>query len=424
MLPGKNICKSLFILFLLQFVLSKQGLSQLSITGPTCVQLGTQYQYTISGSWTTSTFMEWQIVGGVIAGTSNSYTSGTPKPSINVVWNSPGGGSVSLKTGNPTDSKTKYVSVSGTLNGGSLSNSSQTIAYNTTPSIINSASSASGGGCSPSYTYQWQQSYNSVDFTDVAGQTGLSLSFSAPLTTTTFYRRMVTESVSGSVAYSNTAAVYVNPPLNGGTISPSRQDIFADAPAANLGGTPASGGTCSGSPSYSWEYSTDNYNFYSTGVTTDYYTPGYISSTRYYRRKATCGTEQPAYSNVAAIYVYQHLSIGGIAPGSKTITYNTSPGTLSATASGGICASYSYQWQQSNDNSNWSSISGVTSNAYTPGNLTTTTYYRLIVTCGNETVYSTIQIVVAPPLQSGSLGGGASPIYYNRTPGTLISTLR
>ena len=412
----KNIVR-LVILLVFQFFLLK-GFSQISITGPTCVQAGVSYQYTISGSWTQSTFMSWSVSGGTIT---NPPSSGTPKPNVFITWTT--NGTVLLVTSNPAGNASKSVSVSATLSGGTLSNTSQTITYNTTPNTINSSTPASGGNCSPSYSYRWQQSTDNVNFSDISGQTGLNLTFSAPLTVTTCYRRKVTETVSASVAYSNTATVTVMPQLYPNTVMPAAQDIFIGNAASNLSIPPSSGGNCSGNYTYSWEYSNDNVTFSTSGLgTANGLIPGSPIATIYYRRRVVCGTET-AYSNAATIFVHAHLSVGNVSLGSTTITYNTSPGALTATASGGICVSYAYQWFQSTDAINWTSISGATTSSYNPGNLTSIKYYKLQVVCGAETVNTpVVTITVAPQLQIGALGGGTSPIPYNTSPGYLIVT--
>lgn len=413
----KNIFRFSISILVFQFFLLK-SFSQISITGPTCVQAGVSYQYTISGSWTQSTSMSWSVSGGTIT---NPPSSGTPKPNVFITWTT--NGTVSLVTSNPAGNASKSVSVSATLSGGTLSNTSQTITYNATPNTINSSTPASGGNCSPSYSYQWQQSTDNVNFSDISGQTSLSLTFSAPLTITTYYRRKVTETVSGSVAYSNSATVTVMPQLYPNTVMPGTQDIFIGTDASNLSIPPASGGNCSGNYIYSWEFSSDNISFGPSGLgTANGLVPGSPNSTIYYRRKVVCGTESQ-YSNAAAIFVHAHLSAGNISSGSITITYNTSPGLLTATASGGICASYSYQWFQSADNINWTPISGATASSYNPGNLTSRQYYKLQVVCGSETVNSpVVTITVAPQLQIGTLSGGISPITYNTNPGYFIVT--
>src|SRR5689334_3264398 len=173
---AKNICKTSVCCLILHLV-TLTLFSQTSITGSTCVQAGVSYQYTISGNWNQNTAMSWSVTGGAIT---NPPASGTPKPNIFVTWSS--SGTVSLISG--IGNASIIVSVSAALSGGVLSNSAQTITYNTAPATINSTTSASGGSCSPSYSYQWQKSTDNVNFSDLSGQTGLTLNFLSPLTIT------------------------------------------------------------------------------------------------------------------------------------------------------------------------------------------------------------------------------------------------
>jgi hypothetical protein len=94
-------------------------------------------------------------------------------------------------------------------------------------------------------------------------------------------------------------------------------------------------------------------------------------------------------------------AVGGTAT-APTITY-CGPATPAITASGystGINSAY--QWQSSADNSNWNDIAGQTSPvALTlPGTVTTTTYYRLKVTCptGTALAYSTVVTITINPI--------------------------
>jgi hypothetical protein len=126
---------------------------------------------------------------------------------------------------------------------------------------------------------------------------------------------------------------------------PATQDIFIGSAASNLSIPPASGGNCSGSYTYSWEFSNDNVTFSTSGLgTANGLVPGSPTATIYYRRKVVCGTET-AYSNAAAIFVHAHLSVGNISPDQPLIL--TASPSFNGAASGGICASYSYQWFQS-----------------------------------------------------------------------------
>jgi RHS repeat-associated protein len=94
-------------------------------------------------------------------------------------------------------------------------------------------------------------------------------------------------------------------------------------------------------------------------------------------------------STPAVINVNPQVITGTITPSGLTISSGTSPGLMTATAAaGGACSgSFNYQWQNSPDNSTWSAISGATNLSYNPGNLTATTYYRVLVVCGTDSEY-------------------------------------
>ena len=92
-----------------------------------------------------------------------------------------------------------------------------------------------------------------------------------------------------------------------------------------------------------------------------------------------CGT---VYTSSVLITVYDDLVAGAIGS-AQTICYNTSPaGLTDDTSPTGGTGSYAYQWQSSPDNATWSNISRATSATYSPGALTTNTYFRREVTSG------------------------------------------
>ncbi|MEY3411951.1 MAG: hypothetical protein RIQ70_637, partial [Bacteroidota bacterium] len=92
----------------------------------------------------------------------------------------------------------------------------------------------------------------------------------------------------------------------------------------------------------------------------------------------------------------------------QTISTNTAPNTLtnSTSASGGDGSNYNYQWQKSTNNSTWTDISGATLPTYSPGTLTTNTYYRRKVTSGTcgDAFTTSILITVVVNLDSDSDG--------------------
>ena len=215
-----------------------------------------EYQYTISGSWNSGTFMDWCVTGGTITG-GGTCQSGTPLPQIYVTFTAGTGRKIDLNTS--IGNTTLNITVAAAFDPGNMGPASHNIYWGqTSPAIICPA--ATGGGCAPSFSYQWQQSWDNVNFTDISGATNTTLSFASGPFSTTYYRRKTTISISSTVGYSNTYTVFVSPPLSGGIISTPNQVIEYPAVPSSLTASAASGGGCS-TFNYQWEESSDNINF-------------------------------------------------------------------------------------------------------------------------------------------------------------------
>jgi RHS repeat-associated protein len=139
-------------------------------------------------------------------------------------------------------------------------------------------------------------------------------------------------------------------------------------------------------------------------------------------------TSNPSANILLTITTVDPLVPGTASPTSQNINYNVIPGTINCTsASGAYCTpTYSYQWQKSTDNVNFTDISGATSSslAFTAG-ITQTTYYRRKVTetHGPTTGYSnTATVFVYPQLVGGTLSPSSQTIGYNATPSALNLT--
>jgi hypothetical protein len=377
---GSPARRKIFILLIISFSLGQMGFSQMSITGPTCVVAGTQYVYTIGGNWTVNTHMVWSISGGTFSGNN----SGTPFPQVHVTWTAGANRYIGVSTTNPSSNPGFYVAVSAALQAGAISNPSQSINYNATPSTIN-CPVATGGACgSATYNYQWQQSTNNVTYSNISGATSQNLSFSGGLSQTTYYRRMVTVSGSGNTGYSNVATVLVYPPIQPGGISPSAQSVNYGS-GATLQSTGVSGGT--GNYTYRWLSSSAPTGFgVIAGATGATYSPSNLTATTYYQVEVTSGGAV-AYSSVASVTVYPQLQVSAITPASQYVPYNTNSANISVSASGGN-GSYSYQWQTSADGTSWNDIPGANTASYTAVNLTASAYFQVIVTSNGISVSS------------------------------------
>lgn len=355
-----SYCSFLLAVFIFSFV--DASYSQMSISGPTCIVAGTQYTYTIAGNWTNSTTMTWTVNGGSISGNS----SGTPLPQVHVTFT--GAGYVKVVTSNPTSSTTLNVTTAPTLSGGTISNPSQSINYNTLPDTIK-CSAATGGACSPTYSYQWQQSTDDSHWTNVGtGGSSQNLIFTSNLTTSTYFRRFVTEMSSGNTAYSAIPNAYVQvyPQFVIGAAQSAQTINFNTAPA-QLSITGVSGGN--GTYSYLWQSSPDNVHWTAiTTATSAMYLPSRLTSSTYFNIIVT-SNGIPLTSNSVLISVNPEVFPGVLTPSYININSGSSPGEIDCSpAFGGACSgSYSYQWQSSTDGVNFTNIGGVTSLNYSPG---------------------------------------------------------
>jgi GH24 family phage-related lysozyme (muramidase) len=309
------------------------------------------------------------------------------------------------------------VTVRPTLNPGSI-NGSKTICYDSSPGTFGNASSASGGN--GSYSYQWEVSTNGgTGYSDIPGATSASYTPNGTLTGTRHYRRKA--SSCGETKATSAVVVTVRPTLNPGSINGSKTICYDSYPGTFGNASSASGGN--GSYSYQWEVSTNGGTGYSDipGATSASYIPnGTLTGTRHYRRKASSCDEIKATSAVV-VTVRPTLNPGSI-NGSKTICYDSSPGTFgnASSASGGN-GSYSYQWEVStNGGTGYSDIPGATSASYTPnGTLTGTRHYRRKASsCDEIKATSAVVVTVRPTLNPGSINGSKT-ICYDSSPGTF-----
>jgi len=423
------------VFFLMVLLSSKsEAFSQVSISGPNCVVAGSTYIYNYNGSYNGSTTMTWCVSNGTILQaygsnitSSGGCSSGNAVGSIAVKWTNPGNGSVTLSSSNGNASPLSVTIVNVLAPGSITANKTQTIGYNTVPGAIN-CSVAMYGACSPSYSYQWQQSADNLSWNSIAGQpsssqTSQNFTFTSPLLTTTYYRRVVTETSTSTTLYSDVATVFVTPPFSTTTISPATQDTYINTPPASaISGPAATGGNCGGNYTYLWESSTDGWATHSTvtGATALSYSPGGLTQTTAFRRKDMCGTAY-SYSNASVVNVYNHLSPGSLTASVTTITYNTDPGNLVTTgAAGGICSHISYQFQKSIDGINFTDATNPTySLSFDPGKLTAPTYFRCKYICGETTISNIVFINVNPQVFPGTIFPGSIVIPVNTSPGQL-----
>jgi len=198
-------------------VLRSLAFSQPAINGAECVLPGVIYQYTI-GDYSASTIqvnMQICIHGGSLVnkngGRFNDCTiSAEPLATILVMWSDKKRGSITLSTSE--GKKTLNVNITSELQPGLVDLPGREQNFSNTKSIPSTivCSEAKGGSCFPNYFYQWQQSTDAMRWTNIERSTGQNLSFDSPVKQSWYYRRQVTETGSGTIAYSDVVVVNVS----------------------------------------------------------------------------------------------------------------------------------------------------------------------------------------------------------------------
>jgi hypothetical protein len=208
-------------------------------------------------------------------------------------------------------------------------------------------------------------------------------------------------------------------PLSAGTIGVAQQICYNTSPATFYQVTAPTGGN--GSYTYRWQRSTNNTTWSNiSNATQSSYTSPALKANTWFRLRVTSGSYGTVITNTILITVNANLTSGSIGT-AQSICYNATPSPLTQlTAPRGGTGTYTYEWQRSTNNSTWTSISGATSETYSPTVLTSNTYYRRNVTSGScgTVSSSSVLITVYAQLTPGTIGSRQT-ICYNTAPAAL-----
>jgi len=243
---------------------------------------------------------------------------------------------------------------------------------------------------------QWQSSANNTTFSNISGANATTYS-AQNVSATTYYRAIVT---SGACASSTSASnvITINSSSTPGSISGGGITV--------CGGSNSTVLTLSGySGNIQWQSSSDNSNFNAiSGANAATYTASSLSSTTYFRAAVTAGTCAVAYSASSVIVVSPSTNTGTIS-GAGSVCSGTNSTVLSISGNTG-----SIQWQSSTNNTTFTSITGATNSTYTVNNITTNTYYRILVVSGvcTSSTSTSVLLTVNPTSLGGTASGSAT----------------
>ncbi|MFZ4401231.1 MAG: Ig-like domain-containing protein, partial [Bacteroidales bacterium] len=267
---------------------------------------------------------------------------------------------------------------------------------NTTLSVV-----AIGG--TPSLVYQWETSANGISGWSTVGTNSTSY-LAADLTQTTYYRVVVSATGIGCTPYDTSVVVGVHIPHI--TIQPLEATICKGGKDTLTVAVSSDGGTAT--YSYQWQVSAldcsdDGFVNISTNSTSATYITPVLNVDRYYRCIITSSNPNcTMISDCAPVYVVPDPTIS-VQPTSGTICSGTTY-TMSVVPGNGT-GSYTYQWKSSSTiGGTYTNViggSGANTDTYTTASLSTTTYYKVVVSatgagCGEATSLPATVTVIQP----------------------------
>lgn len=370
-----------------------------AISGTTTICGGSSTTLTATGGTLSSSgYYQWgtgsTIGTNVIAGQNAASISVNPTVD-STYWVRRVDSACSNITGGVTQTVTVNTSIGGTLS------ANQNICSGTSASDIILTGNVGA-------VVKWQKSSDAAfsNATDIANTTNtLSSSIIGTLTTTTYYRAVVSNASCAS-AFSTVSSIIVAPASVGGTLTGSaRVCSSSNAISLMLGGRVGN--------IIKWQSST--VSDFSTNVTdiantTQNLTDSNLTTTTYYRAVVQNGMCSIAYSTTATILV-DPVTVAGTVTGSKSYcasnTTNNSVLTLVG-KTGSIL-----KWQSSTSSDFSSNVTDIASNSVTlvVSNITTTTYYRALVQSGVcSSAFSTIGSISIDGLSVGGIVSGSSSV--------------
>jgi len=271
-------------------------------------------------------------------------------------------------------------------------------------------SSAPTGGDGVNYTFSWESAPASGGPYTPIPNSNIRNYDPGAVTKTTWFRRTVTSGVCTTPLTSNSIGIFIEPALAGNTITaPATTTFCASGSPGFINGSVPTGG--SGSYVYVWQQSVNGGPFTDIpNSNVQNYGPGLVAQTTTYQRSVTSGScATPLVSGQITITIQPTLAGNTLTPPATTQFCATGDAGLvtGSTPTGGD-GSPSYQWQQSPDNvdAHFTDINGQTGKDLDPPSLTTTMFYRRVVTeatCSTPLISAAIEIHITQLVTSNTI---------------------
>ena len=234
-------------------------------------------------------------------------------------------------------------------------------------------------GANGIYNYQWEYSFDSINWFNISAANTYKYS-SGRLFQTTFYRVLVATNC--GFKYSNVKKVYVYSKINKPILSVDQIICYNSIPDTIRVIVPATG--ADNRFFYSWYQSSDAINWIIIpNANLLKYNPGKLTKSLYY--KVVVRNYKSCFVNSDSVFVkvYDEFKSGNIS-NNQTVCYFNEIDTLRfLQMPSGAGGKYTYQWQVSTDSINFTNIISSTTTSYKPQATDYTKYYRVKVSSMN-----------------------------------------
>jgi PKD repeat protein len=261
------------------------------------------------------------------------------------------------------------------FNPGSIA-TDQTICEAAAPATFTSVAPTGDG----TKTYKWQISTDGVSFSDISGANNATYT-SGVLSVDTWFRRGVISTLGSTscTLYTTPVKVTINI-FDPGSVSAAQTICEGDTPVAFTSVDPS--GIVGTAYSYQWQSSIDNVTYSNIpGATLVTYASGALNQDTWFRRRVTATLNGNACTEFTVpVLITVNNFIPGTISGTQTVCETEIPTAFTETSPTGD-GTFTYQWEESTDNTTWTTVAGALAATYAPpAALSQDTWFRRQVT--------------------------------------------
>ena len=354
---------------------------------------------TYSYQWQSTTSSTWSDIAGA-----NSKTYSAKGYNQTISYRVKVSSDGQNQTSNPVDVTWRPELAAGAITGGNVTTySNNSITLTAHPS----------GGTGNNYSYQWKQSTDDINWSVIAGQTGQTCTVTGSEQTMHFKVVVINDNQT-----KESQSVYITwgSALTAGNITsvPENHSTYSGG-SITLTAHPKVGDQQNVNYVYQWQVEENSVWTNITNAANQSYTVSNTnsSSSNLYKsfRVKVSAESQTAYSARYEVS-WRPALVAGTITGGGGYSYGASA-TLQAHPSGGLGGNnYSYQWQESSNNSSWSDITGANNKEYSVIGYNQTKYFRVKVSGDSQNkTTEPVQVVWRPALAVGGVSGGGVTTY-------------